>query len=159
METKEKIKKLCSFYVSDIHFGTMLLPYISKKIEEGNSVYTVFEKDMYKNIEKIISKTSLNKETKEEIKNINWNKKIDKKEIKKYINSMKGNNEVILVMGNKKYIDKENKKIWKKIKREEIKEITIINCYNVDIFNKNMGEILSKHSGVLNTAGERKIEA
>jgi len=159
METKEKIKKLCSFYVSDIHFGTMLLPYISKKIEEGNSVYTVFEKDMYKNIEKIISKTSLNKETKEEIKNINWNKKIDKKEIKKYINSMKGNNEVILVMGNKKYIDKANKKICKKIKREEIKEITIINCYNVDIFNKNMGEILSKHSGVLNTAGERKIEA
>jgi len=51
METKDNLKKLCSFYVSDIHFGTMILPYISKKIEEKNNVYTVFEKDKYKNIE------------------------------------------------------------------------------------------------------------
>jgi len=159
METKEKVKKLCSFYVSDIHFGTMLLPYISKKIEEGNSIYTVFEKDMYKNIEKIISKLSLNKEIREEIKNINWNKKIDKREIKEYINNIKEDSEVILVMGKKKYIDKANKKLDKQIKKEDLEKVTIINCYNVDVFNEHMGEILDKHSGILNTAGERRIEA
>lgn len=158
METKENFKKLCSFYVSDIHFGTMILPYISKKLEEKNSIYTVFEKDMYKNIEKIISSLNLKKEIKEEIKNIDWNKKIERKQIKNYINNIKENDEVVLVMGNKKYIDKANKKLEKQIKKEELKKVTIINCYNIDVFNENMSEILKSHNGMLNTSGERKIE-
>jgi len=159
METKEKLKKLCSFYVSDIHFGTMILPYISKKLEEKSNVHTVFEKDMNKNIEKIISGLNLRKEIKEEIKNIDWNKKSEIKEIKKYISNIKSDREIILVMGNKKYIDKANKRLEKQIGKNEVKDITIINCYNIDIFNKNMTEILKSHNGILNTSGERKIEA
>ncbi|MBR6504646.1 MAG: hypothetical protein IKT41_02865 [Clostridia bacterium] len=158
MKTKENFKKLCSFYVSDIHFGTMILPYISRKIEEKNDVYTIFEKDMNKNIEELLSGLSLNKDKKEEIRNIDWNRKTDKKEIKKYIGNMKKNNDVVLVMGDKKYIDKTNRKIEKQIKRNELKEVTIVNCYNIDIFNKNMVEILKNHNGIVNTSGERKIE-
>jgi len=157
METKENFKKLCSFYVSDIHFGTMILPYISRKIEEKNNVYTVFEKDMYKNIEHIISNLNLNKEIKEEIKGVDWNKKTEKKVIKNYINDIKNDKQVVIVLGNKKYIDKTNKELNKKIKKENLDEITIINCYDVDLFNEYMGEILSSHDGILNTVGERKI--
>lgn len=158
METKENLKKLCSFYVSDIHFGTMILPYISKKLEEKNNVYTIFERDMFKNIDRLVSGLNLNKEIKQEIRNINWNKKTERKEIKGYINNIKTNNEIVLVMGNKKYIDKVNKKITKQIKKEELKNLTIINCYNIDVYNENMSEILNTHNGILNTSGERKIE-
>lgn len=158
MKTKENLKKLCSFYVSDIHFGTMILPYISKKLKEKNSVYTVFEKDMYKNIERLVSSLNLNKEIKEEIRSIDWNKKTERKEIKDYIRGIKENSEVVLIMGNKKYIDKANKKLEKQIKKEELEKVTIINCYNIDVFNENMNEILSSHDGILNTSGERKIE-
>ena len=159
METRESFKKICSFYVSDIHFGTMMLPYISKKLEEKNNVYTIFEKDMYKNIEQIISKLNLKKDIKEEIYNIDWRKKTEKKKIKEYINNIKNNNEIILVMGNRKYINKTNKKLEKQIKKEKLGEVTIINCYNIDVFNKNMSEILKSHSAILNTLGEKKIEA
>lgn len=158
MEIKENLKKLCSFYVSDIHFGTMILPYISKKLEEKNSVHTIFEKDMYKNMNEIISKLNLNKEIKEEMKNIDWNKKTDKNDIKNCINNINDSSEVVLVMGNKKYISKTNKKLEKQIKKENLEKVTIINCYNVDVFNKNMEDILKTHDGILNTSGERKIE-
>jgi len=158
METKDNLKKLCSFYVSDIHFGTMILPYISKKLEEKNNVYTVFEKDMYKNIENVVSSLNLKKEIKEEIKNVDWNKKIERKEIENCIKEIKEENEVVLVIGSKKYIDKANKKLDKKIKRERLEKVTIINCYDIDVFNQNMSEILNTHNGILNTSGERKIE-
>lgn len=158
MKTKENLKKICSFYVSDIHFGAMILPYISKKIEEKNSVYTVFEKDMNKNIEKLISNLNLNNEIKEEIKNIDWNKKTENKEIKKYISNIKENREIVLIMGNKKYIEKANKKIKRQVKKEDLNKVTIINCYSIDIFNENMNEILNSHDAILNTLGEKKIE-
>lgn len=158
MNAKENYKKLCSFYVSDIHFGAMILPYISKRLEEKNNVYTVFEKDMYKNIERLISNLNLNREKREEIKNIDWNRKTRKKEIKEYINKIVENDEIVLVMGNKKYIKNVNKKIEKHIKKEALDKVTIINCYNIDVYNQNMSEILSTHDGILNTTGERKIE-
>lgn len=158
METKENLKKLCSFYVSDIHFGTMILPYISKKLEEKNNVHTVFEKDMNKNIEKLVSSLNLNKEIKKEIISIDWNKKIQRKEIKNYINNIQNNNEVVLIMGDKKYIDKANKKLEKQIKKENLSKVTVVNCYNIDVYNENMSEILNNHDGILNTSGERKIE-
>ena len=158
METKENFKKLCSFYVSDIHFGTMILPYISKKLEEKNNVHTVFEKDMKKNIEKLVSSLNLKNEIKKEIISIDWNKKIQRKEIKDYINNIKDNNEVVLIMGNKKYIDKANKKLEKQIKKEDLSKVTVVNCYNIDVYNQNMSEILNTHDGILNTSGERKIE-
>jgi len=158
METKENVKKLCSFCVSDIHFGTMILPYISKKIEQRNNIYTIFEKDMYNNIEKVISNLNLNKETKEEIKKVEWDKKTQTKDIRNYIRNLKQNSGIVLVRGNKKFIDKTNKKIEKQVKRKGLEDVTIINFYNVDVFNQNMGEILKSHNGILNTLGESKIE-
>ena len=48
--------------------------------------------------------------------------------------------------------------ITKDEKKEQLEKITIINCYNIDVFNENMSEILNSHDGILNTLGERKIE-
>ena len=51
---KKNIMKLCSFYVSDWHLVTMLLPYINKKVNEKEKVITVLENDIRNNVEVLI---------------------------------------------------------------------------------------------------------
>ena len=66
---KTEITKLCSFYVSDWHLVTMLLPYISKKVNEEAKIATILEKDLKQNIVTLVEK--LNLKNKEEILNLN----------------------------------------------------------------------------------------
>ena len=40
------LTKLCSFYVSDWHLVTMLLPYINKKINEQAQIATILENNV-----------------------------------------------------------------------------------------------------------------
>ena len=42
---KRNIKRFCNFYVSDLHLSVMLLPYISKQINEDVEITTIFEED------------------------------------------------------------------------------------------------------------------
>ena len=57
---KNNIEKICSFYVSDWHLVTMLLPYINKQINEKVNIITVLEKDIQENIITILNKLNLN---------------------------------------------------------------------------------------------------
>ena len=160
---KNNVEKLCSFYVSDWHLVTMLLPYINKQINEKANVITLLENDIEENI-KILTK-KLNLKNEEEILNLNWKKcngikysEIENKmkELEKYdiLN-------VIFINGSKNYIDLTNKNIDKflsenKGKYKEI-NIKIINCYEVSEFNFNIKEILDAHDKILNTSGEKEI--
>lgn len=84
------IKKLCSFYVSDWHLATMLLPYINRQVDENAKVITILEHDIQENIKTLVQKLNLKNE--KEILEIRWtninSKKYDdiqsllKKEIK-----------------------------------------------------------------------------
>ena len=112
----EKVEKICSFYVSDWHLVTMLLPYINKKIEEKSKITTILEKDIESNIETLVEKLNLKKS--EKILEINWKKQ----EVKKYsklaqiLSKQIDNNateNIILVNGTKEYIDKVNKNLNK----------------------------------------------
>ena len=67
---KNNIEKLCSFYVSDWHLVTMLLPYINKQINEKANVITLLENDIDENIKTLIKKLNLKNEQK--ILDINW---------------------------------------------------------------------------------------
>ena len=49
----KKIEKLCSFYVSNWHLVTMLLPYINKKIEKNTKIITILENNIEENIKKL----------------------------------------------------------------------------------------------------------
>ena len=51
---KNNIEKICSFYVSDWHLVTMLLPYINKQINEKANIVTILESDIEKNIQTLI---------------------------------------------------------------------------------------------------------
>lgn len=158
----EKVEKICSFYVSDWHLVTMLLPYINKKIEEKSKVTTILEKDIESNIETLVEKLNLKKS--EKILEINWKKQ----EVKKYSKlaqilskqiDYNVTENIILVNGTKEYIDKVNKNLNKYISnlKENKTKIKIINFYEVLEFNYNITEILDEHDKILNTSGEKEI--
>ena len=155
MEFKEKtITKLCSFYVSDWHLVTMLLPYINRKINEQEKIAVILEKDIKQNITTLVEK--LNLKNKERILSINWNKK---QEIKKQLNSLKENEKIVIfINGSEEFIKKQNRKIEIYFQKHLIKNnIKVINCYDIAQYSGSIEEILDEHDKVLNTSGEREI--
>ena len=73
MKEKILLRKTCSVYANDLHFATVIFPFIAKEIEEGATIRTIFEKNEKENIEKVIKNVGLNSEIKENIKRIDWN--------------------------------------------------------------------------------------
>lgn len=155
----KSVEKLCSFYVSEWHLATMILPYISKKLNEGTKVITVLESNIEENIKTLIEK--LNLENSKEILSINWKNTNSKKYsdieniLKEEINKKDKN--IILINGCQDYIEKNNANIEKWISKSEIKNIKIINFFEVTEFNHHIIEILNAHDRILNTSGEREI--
>ena len=177
---KQKIKKLCNFYVSELHLSVMLLPYLSRQINEDVEITTIFEKIEKKNIGEILDKLNIkNKEkilkiiltdsnkdanqkhntaitqqtNKDENEKINNAKKKDIKENKDLI---------IIIGGNKNYVAENHKNITKLINDfEDTKKfnsaVKIIDCYNADEVGIDMRSIVREHDGLLNTSGEINI--
>ncbi len=153
------VEKLCSFYVSNWHLATMLLPYINHKIEEDAKIVTILENNIEENVKTLVEK--LNLKNKEKILEINW-KNIGSKKycdieelLKEEIDSKKEN--IILINGSKDYIEKNNKNVEKWIRKLEKNRIKIINFFEVTEFNNNIVEILNSHDRILNTSGEKEI--
>ena len=156
MEDEEKrVTKLCSFYVSDWHLVTMLLPYINQKINEKAQVATILEKSIEQNISTLVEKLRL--KNKEKILEINWKQN---EKILKNINKLQEKDELIIfINGTKDFITKQNRKLIKYLNAHLIKNnIKIINCYEVIEFDGNIENILDEHDGILNTSGEKQIE-
>lgn len=157
-------EKLCSFYVSEWHLATMILPYINKEINEKANITTVLEKDIEENIKLLLSKLNLKNE--KEILEIDWktNQGINYLELDKKLKmTIKKESycNIIFVNGSKEYIDFINEAIeeWITKNKSHIKgsKIKIINCYEVTEFNNDIKEILDSHDKILNTAGEKYI--
>lgn len=151
------MKKLCNFYVSDLHLSVMLLPYISKQVNEDVEITTIFEKLKKENIEKILDK--LNVKNKNEILNINWfNSNQDTYEkIKNTIEkSIKDNKKItIIIGGTQNYVLNNNNNIVNKLQEKyDMSNVKIIDCYNVEELNTDMKQIVRKYDGILNTSGE-----
>lgn len=156
----QRIEKLCSFYVSDWHLVTMLLPYINHKIEENSKIITILEYDIEQNLKLLLEKLNLKNE--EQILSLNWKGMNLKKysEIEEILNNevKKGTENIILVNGCKDYVQNNNLMIEKWMKTSKLQHLKIINFFEVTEFNNNILEILNAHDKVLNTSGEREIE-
>ena len=166
MKENSSTQKVCSFYVSNMHFATMILPFVNKQEEEKRKIVTFFENDFTTNIELVLSRIIISEERKKELLNINW-KNTD---IIKYINIEKilktqlnkNNENIIIVNGNTDYINNVNECIEryleKNSKKIDVKNIKIINFYEGGSFNENIKEILDKHDLIFNTSREHRIE-
>ena len=166
MRERTNVKKVCSFYVSNIHFATMILPWTHKKIEDEIKIITFFENNLTTNIELVLSNLLIAEDRKKELMNINWKNTI----VDKYLNIektiknalVKSEKIIIIINGKEDYINIANEYIEKYIeknnKKIEQKEIKIINFYEVGSFNENINEILDNHELVFNTSGEHRIE-
>lgn len=138
-------KKICSFYASDIHLLTILIPYINEKILEGKDIIPILQNDFTNNVRKYLKNVKNLKCEKEKILNIEWkksknvlNEKIDSKEI--------------FVVGKREFIDEMNNKIDKQCSNSEI-----VNCYRIDE-KESINEILSSYCILLNTKGKMYYE-
>ena len=158
-----KIKKVCGFNISSIHFSMMILPYIKKELETEKNVITILETNLEKNINQILSKLTTTEEEKQKILNLNWKETdIRKLNIEKNLRERIEQSEEVefVVHGSEQYINKVEKIIDELIRNnsKRNKTIKIINCYSINDFNENIKEILDKHDTVFNTSGEHSIE-
>lgn len=151
---KNNLTKLCSFYVSDWHLVTMILPYINQKINEQSEIITILEKDIKENIKTLLEKLNLKNE--EKILNINWNKN---QAIINSIKRAKDTNEIVIfINGSSEFINAQNEKLEKYLNTHYVnKKIKIVNCYEIIKYEGNINKILDEHDKVLNTSGEKDI--
>ncbi len=157
---QQNIKRLCNFYVSNIHLSVMLLPYLSKQIDEDVEITTIFEDLKKQDIEDLLNK--LNVKNKNEILSMNWfnSNRDDYDNILSSIKEgIKDNKKTtIIIGGNKKYISENNKRIQDILNNQKINsDIKIIDCYNIYETEKEMREIIQKYDGIINTSGEIKV--
>lgn len=138
--------RYCSFYVSDIHLVTMLLPYINEKMKEKNEFITIFETDISESAKKVIKSVNLKKKDENNFLNIGWKNKDDFKKINL-------ENKYIIVMGSNEFIEKINLEL-----EERIENIVIINCFEVFQAEKNIDAIIENHEKLINSKGENDIE-
>lgn len=159
---EEKVTKLCSFYVSDWHLVTMLLPYINKELNEGTKIATVLEKDIKENVHTLVERLNLKNEKR--VLALRWTSTNERKytNVSKILEENFADKQVIIVNGTKDFINRANENIEKYIKKNEQrlkgKEIKIVNCYEVVEFNGSIVEILDSHDKMLNTSGEKEIK-
>ena len=166
MKKESSTQKVCSFYVSNMHFATMILPFVSKQKEEKTKIVTFFENNYTTNIELVLSKLTISEDRKKELLTLNWkdtklSKFIDIEKILK--NQIRKNEKyLIIVNGSEEYINIINECIeryFEKSKRRiDLNNVKIIDFYEVGSFNDNIKEILDKHNSIFNTSGEHKIE-
>lgn len=166
MKENSSTQKVCSFYVSNMHFATMVLPFVNKQVEEKTNLVAFFENNFTTNIELVLSRLTISEERKKELLDINWRdtnvtKYLNIEKILKNKLSRTGKN-IIIINGSEEYINITNdcieRYLEKNHKKIQGKNIKIINFYEVGAFNENIKEILDKHEFVFNTAGEHKIE-
>ena len=150
MNKEKEIKKVCGFYASNMHFITMILPYLSKQIEGNKKIVTFFQNDLSKEIETILTRVNISKEKKEKIRNLEWNKK-------EKIDSNKRTKEslIIIVGGTKEYVEEINKKLEN---NKENEKNVIINCFEINEEKYSIRKIVEKYQYLINTTGIRKKE-
>lgn len=131
-----KKQKACSFFVSDNHLLTIILPYINEKMNEGKNVNILSQKDLTDEVKKYLK--SVKKFDSEKILKLCWKNKKNLKNVDE--------NTILFIIGDKKFV--------KNIKPEE--NIETVECYkieNMDFVKK----VAEEYDYYLRTDGILKI--
>ena len=116
---EKKVKDICNFYVSDYHLEIMLLPYISKKIEEGEEIVIITEKNLAETLKEVINKTNINEDKRDKIINLGWNKQ--EKDIK--INIIKDLPDIVKDTNEVPFVEAENFEYLQHFEKFHLKSI------------------------------------
>lgn len=135
--------KFCSFYVSEAHLVTMLLPYMKQKMEENYNIQIFSQIDLSDVASKIIENI-ISREEKSRFKKINWKK--NKHKISNFENNL------IIIIGDRNFMLETEKEIEEKLKDKDI----TINCFEYDKPETEILDILKNYEGIINTKGEIK---
>lgn len=133
-------EKICSFYVSDFHLITILLPYINEKITEEKEIITILQNDVSKSIRRYLKNVKNVNVEKEKILDIGW------KEMKK-MKSMNLDGKILIVSGEEEFVRNVNKNII-----ENVSETEILNCYKISN-TEDITRIAENYTIFLNTSG------
>lgn len=131
-----KNPKTCSFFVSNTHLLTIILPYINEKMNEGKNVKIVSQTDLSEDVKKYLK--SVKKFNEESLKKICWKSKNEYNLSKE---------DIAIVIGDKDFIENVN---------IEDTADEIIECYkieNVDIIK----DVVEEYDYYLRTDGKLKI--
>lgn len=137
-------ERMCSFYVSDFHLITILLPYINEKITEEKEIITILQNDVSKSIKRYLKNVKNLNVEKERILDIGW------KEIKKMKN-LKLDGKLIIISGEENFVQDVNKEILENINNSEI-----LNCYKISN-TEDIARIASNYFVFLNTSGKTDL--
>ncbi len=141
--------KICGFNVNEFHLVTMIMPYIYEKINEEKTISTFFEKDVQEIYNKVLNINEKFWKNKEKLDEIDW-KKTEINNISEKFNSEV---DIVIVAGRKDFIDKINRLVI-----NFHTKFTLVNCFEIDDFNKNLENIVKKYDKVLCTKGVREIK-
>lgn len=166
MKENMLLKKICSVYANDLHFATLIFPFIHRELEKNATIRTILEKDEQENIEKVLENVGLDSEIKEKTRKIDW-KSTNIKKIRENFNLLEKDVEDkkkidIIVSGRNIFIQKVNKAIdlWVKNNIELLGnkniEFNIINCFSFEE-NKKIDSIINTHEYILKTSGLEEI--
>lgn len=135
---KETTEKKCCFYASEFHLEMTIMPYINKKIEENKNIVIVTENKLEETMKILISR--MNIKNKDSICALNWNNS-------DIVEATEKDDLVIIINGNKKFIENKNKDI-EKMQKNTIVEL--VDCYSFDEIKDEIVEIRANYTEVLN---------
>ncbi len=150
---KENTEKTCLFYASDYHFEMIVLPYINKELDKNNNIVVLTENNLENTVNTLLSKMNLNKNSQDNILNINWTNNNENK-LQKLQNTKMNNKTIIFIKGTQNYIKNINNDINNLINNEEVK---IIDCYDINEIKGDAKEIVKSYDNILSTAGKKEF--
>ncbi len=148
MKNKETKEKVCCFFASDYHFEMIALPYINTNMDNNKNVKIFSQNDLEKTVNTLVSKINLKDDRKEDILNLDWSKKDNLDSVETI-----DENSVVFIKGEEDYINRVNQKL----KENNLDNIKVINCYEIDEVKDHVDNIMEKYDRILNTEGEKQI--
>lgn len=126
-----KNPKTCSFFVSNSHLLTIILPYINEKMNEGKNVNIISQTDLSEDVKRYLKNVkNLNEEN---LNNVCWKSKSD-------------NADIAIVIGDNEFIKSTNAKAMEEI----------VECYKIESIDI-VKDIVEEYDYYLRTDGKLKI--
>lgn len=145
------MENLVIYYANDNHLSIILSEYLKNKNKERCQIITFFQEGIEKEIRTIKEKTKNNM-----LDEINFRENVGSQNFK--INVENKEKEIIIIIrGNKEYINEIYNQIMENNKFKEYKQIKIIKCFNIQKQENEIKENIKENKKIITTSGECDI--